>query len=32
MSDLFITAVFTAFAVATWLLTLLADRLQGDQR
>jgi hypothetical protein len=32
MSDLFVTAVFVAFVVATWLLTLLADRLQGDQR
>ncbi len=31
MSDLFVTAVFAAFAVATWLIALLADRLQGDQ-
>jgi len=31
MSDLLVTAIFAGFALSTWLLMLLVDRLQGDQ-
>ena len=31
MSDTIAIALFAGFAAATWLLMLLADRLQGGQ-
>lgn len=31
MFDSVVVAIFTGFALATWLLVLLADRLQGGQ-